>query len=146
MDVTWGSAVYAPGTYLIAEAFDVSLELSTLDVYLMLFDFGVEPLSWAPLSEVYGRLPAVLMPYFVSAVFVFGTAIAKDIQTVLTTRFFGGLFGSAPIPNTSGVPGGLRPSQSRGVAMVCYSIAVVGGPVLGPIVGAVTCESFFGWR
>lgn len=86
------------------------------------------------------------MPYFVSAVSAFGTATAKDIQTVLITRFFGGLFGSAPIPNTGGMLGGLRPSQSRGVAMVCYSMAVVGGPVLGPIVGGVTCESFLGWR
>lgn len=55
MDATWASAVYAPGTYLIAEEFDVSLEFSTLDVSLMLFGFGVGPLSWAPLSEVYGR-------------------------------------------------------------------------------------------
>ncbi|KAJ9636863.1 hypothetical protein H2201_006483 [Coniosporium apollinis] len=102
MGATWASAVYAPGIDLIAEEFDVSLETSTHGVSLMLFGFGIGPLLRAPLSEVYGRRPAVLMPCFVSAIFAFGAATAKDVQTVLITRFFAGLFGSAPITNTGG--------------------------------------------
>ncbi|KAL2062639.1 hypothetical protein VTL71DRAFT_5711 [Oculimacula yallundae] len=45
----------------------------------------------------YGRKPSVLIPYFIAACFSFGTATAKDIQTILITRFFTGFFGAAPV-------------------------------------------------
>jgi len=48
------------------------------------------------------------VPYFIAACFSFGTATAKDIQTVLITRFFAGLFGSAPVTNTGGVLGDIQ--------------------------------------
>jgi len=73
----------------------------------------------------------VLAPYFIAACFAFGTASAKDIQTVLITRFFAGLFGSAPVTNTGGVLGDIWSPEHRGTAIVGYAFAVVGGPTLG---------------
>ena len=122
---------YSPGVRQIAHDFDVSQEVATLGVSLLLFGFGVGPLIWAPLSEVYGRKLAVLVPYAIGICFTFGTATAKDIQTVLITRFFAGFFGSAPVTNTGGVLGDLFAPAQRGVALVGYAMAVVGGPVLG---------------
>lgn len=131
MGATWASAVYSPGVRQIAEDFHVSQEVATLGVSFLLFGFGVGPLIWAPLSEVYGRKLAVLVPYAIGICFTFGTATAKDIQTVLITRFFAGFFGSAPVTNTGGVLGDLFAPAQRGVALVGYAMAVVGGPVLG---------------
>jgi hypothetical protein len=102
MGATWASSVYSPGIIQIAHDFHVGTEVSTLGLAFLLFGFGVGPMLWAPLSEVYGRKIAVLLPYFVAAIFAFGTATAKDIQTVLITRFFAGFFGSAPVTNTGG--------------------------------------------
>jgi MFS family permease len=82
-------------------------------------------------SSRYGRKPAVLIPYFIAGCFSFGTATAKDIQTILITRFFAGLFGSAPVTNTGGVLGDIWAPQQRGAAIVGYAFAVVGGPTLG---------------
>lgn len=73
----------------------------------------------------------MLIPYFIAGCFSFGTATAKDIQTVLLTRFFAGLFGSAPVTNTGGVLGDIWAPQQRGTAIVGYAFAVVGGPTLG---------------
>ena len=42
---------------------------------------------------------------FIAAVFSFATGAAKDIQTIVISRFFAGFFGSAPITNTGGVLG-----------------------------------------
>jgi predicted MFS family arabinose efflux permease len=87
-----------------------------------------------PSSDIhdrYGRKPAVLIPYFVAGCFSFGTATAKDIQTILITRFFAGLFGSAPVTNTGGVLGDIWLPQHRGTAVVGYAFAVIGGPTLG---------------
>lgn len=73
----------------------------------------------------------MLVPLFVGACFSFGSATAKDLQTLMITRFFGAFFASAPVTNTGGVLGDLYEPTWRGVAMAGYAMAVVGGPCLG---------------
>ena len=88
----------------------------------------------------------MLAPYFIAAIFSFGTATAKDLQTIMITRFFAGFFGSAPVTNTGGVLGDIWTAEQRGAAIVGYAMAVVGGPILGPIVGGAVVQSYLGWR
>jgi len=95
---------------------------------------------------LYGRKYAVLLPYFIATCFSFGTAAAKDIQTILITRFFTGFFGSAPVTNTGGVLSDIWAPNQRGNALVGYAMAVVAGPVLGPLVGSVIVSSDLRWR
>jgi hypothetical protein len=109
MSATWASSAYSPGTEQVARQFHVGTQTSTLGTTLFLFGFGLGPLLWAPLSEVYGRKNAVLPPMFVAAMFSFGTGAAKDIQTIMITRFFAGFFASAPVTNTGGVLADLFP-------------------------------------
>lgn len=131
MTATWASSAYSAGTELIAREFGVGTEVATLGTTLFLFGFGIGPLLWAPLSEVYGRRLAVLTPMFVAICFSFGSAAAKDFQTLMLTRFFGAFFASAPVTNTGGVLGDLFDPSWRGIAMAGYAMAVVGGPCLG---------------
>jgi hypothetical protein len=109
MSATWASSAFSPGTDQVAAQFHVGTQVATLGTTLFLFGFGVSlpapgdgffqqkltllqigPLLWAPLSEVYGRKNAVLPPMFVAACFSFATGAAKDIQTIMITRFFAG--------------------------------------------------------
>ncbi|KAI9663140.1 MAG: hypothetical protein M1821_008188 [Bathelium mastoideum] len=146
MGATWASSVYSPGVGQISHDFHVGTEVSELGITLLLFGFGLGPLVWAPLSELYGRKVAVLTPYFLAAIFSFATATAKDIQTVLITRFFAGIFGSAPVTNTGGVLADIWSPEQRAAAIVAYALAVVGGPTLGPIVGSAVVQSYLRWR
>lgn len=146
MGATWASSIYSTGTDQISHEFGVSSEVGTLGTALLLFGLGLGPLVWAPLSEVFGRKPAVLGPYFIAGIMSFGTATAKDLQTVMLTRFFCGFFGSAPVTNTGGVLSDIWTAEERGAAIVGYAMAVVGGPVLGPIVGGAVVQSYLGWR
>lgn len=147
MTATWASSAYSAGTDQLAAEFGVGTEVATLGTTLFLLGFGLGPLLWAPLSEVYGRRPAVLTPMFVAICFSFGTATAKDLQTVMLTRFFGAFFASAPVTNTGGVLGDLFSPAHRGIAMAGYALAVVGGPTLGPIVSAAAVQApGLGWR
>lgn len=146
MGATFASSVYSPAVTPIAKEFHVGTEVSILGIALLLFGFGLGPLIWAPLSEVYGRKPAVLIPYAIAMIFSFSTGAAKDIQTVCITRFFAGLFGSAPVTNTGGVLGDIWAPEQRGTAIVGYAMAVVGGPTIGPIVGGAVVDSYLGWR
>ncbi|RDW76397.1 MFS transporter [Aspergillus mulundensis] len=146
MGATWASAIYSTGAGQVSSEFGIGEEVSTLGTTLLLFGFGLGPLVWAPLSEVYGRKPAVLGPYFIAAIFSFGSATAKDVQTLMLTRFFTGFFGAAPVTNTGGVLSDIWTPEERGAAIVGYAMAVVGGPVLGPIVGGAISQSYLGWR
>lgn len=146
MGATFASSVYSPAVQQVSQEFGVGHEVSTLGLALLLFGFGLGPLLWAPLSEVYGRKPAVLIPSFISAIFAFAGGAAKDIQTIIICRFFQGLFGSAPVTNTGGVLGDIWSAEQRGAAIVGYAMAVVGGPTLGPIVGGAICMSYLRWR
>jgi MFS family permease len=131
MTATYASSAYSAGTKQVAADFGVGEEVAILGTTLFLFGFGIGPLLWAPLSEVYGRRGAVLTPMFVAVCFSFGSATAKDFQTLMLTRFFGAFFASAPVTNTGGVLGDLYTPAWRGIAMAGYAMAVVGGPVLG---------------
>ncbi|RMZ89164.1 hypothetical protein DV736_g3604, partial [Chaetothyriales sp. CBS 134916] len=147
MTATWASATFSAGNEQFSQEFHVDSEVGVLGTTLFLFGFGTGPLLFAPLSEVYGRKSAVLPPMFVSACFSFATATAKDIQTVMICRFFTGFFASAPVTNTGGVLADLFPPTQRGIAIAAYAMAVVIGPVFGPIVGAaMVVNSSLGWR
>lgn len=130
MTATFASSVFSPAISLVAEEFHVGTEVGTLGIALFLFGFGLGPLIWAPLSEVYGRKKAVLIPTFIAMIFAFGGGAAKDIQTICICRFFQGLFGAAPVTNTGGVLGDIWSAEQRGAAIVGYAMAVVGGPTV----------------
>ena len=72
-------------------------------------------------------LPAM----FCLGLFSIGTAVSKNGQSIFITRFFGGIFGSAPVANVSAALGDLWSPKARGTAVVFYAVAVVGGPTLG---------------
>ena len=107
MSASWASSSYSSGTAQVARHFHVGEQVAVLGTSLFLVGFGLGPLLWAPLSEVYGRKAAVLAPMFIGACFSFGSATAKDLQTLMITRFFGAFFSSAPVTNTGGVLGDL---------------------------------------
>lgn len=88
-------------------------------------------------------LPAV----FCLGLFSIGTATSKNAQSVFLTRFFAGVFGSAPVSNVSAALGDIWDAKARGTAVTFYAVAVIGGPTLGPIIGsALLVNPHLGWR
>lgn len=148
MGSTLASSIYSPGAESIREQFGVSPTVSRLGTSLLLFGFATGPLIWAPLSELYGRKPTVLIPFMIAAIFAFSCGASDRIETILIMRYFLGFFASAPVTNTGGVLGDIFSAEQRGVAMVFYAIAVLGGVPLGPILGGalVQTQGASGWR
>ncbi|KAL9118671.1 MAG: hypothetical protein Q9187_004784 [Circinaria calcarea] len=142
----WASAAYSSANSKVADEFYVSPEIALIGTSLLLLGWGFGPLLWAPLSEVYGRKWPVLIPFLISMVMSFGTASAKDIQTVLITRFFTGFFGAAPITCTGGVFVDIWDPSQRGNAIVGYTLAVCSSPALAPVVGGAIIYSGTSWR
>lgn len=89
----------------------------------------------------------MLPPMFFLGVFSIATAVSKNAQSVFITRFFAGIFGSAPVANVSAALGDIWNPKARGTAVVFYAVAVVGGPTLGPVIGsALLVNPHLGWR
>ena len=109
------------------------------------FAFG--PLLWAPISEIWGRRVSMLPALVGLGLFSIGTATSRNAASIFITRFFGGIFGSAPVSNVSAALGDIWSPKERGMAVTFYAVAVVGGPTLGPVIGsALTANKHLGWR
>ena len=61
-------------------------------------------------------------------------------------RFFGGMFGSAPLAIIGGALADFWGPVDRGFALGLFSAATFIGPVAGPIVGGFITQSYLGWR
>ena len=77
-----------------------------------------------------------------------GTATSKNAAAIFITRFLGGVFViRSPSVMCPAALGDIWVPSERGPAVILYSIAVTGGPTLGPIIGAaIVVNPSLGWR
>lgn len=142
-----GSSIIAPAEPVMSSYLGVSQETTVLVVALYVLGFAFGPCAWAPISEVYGRKWSMLPAMFTLGLFSIGSAVSKNAPSLFITRFFGGVFGSAPISNVSAALGDVYEPKARGIAITFYAVMVVGGPILGPVMGsAITVNQSLGWR
>ncbi|RMZ86408.1 hypothetical protein DV736_g6366, partial [Chaetothyriales sp. CBS 134916] len=141
------SSILAPANSVLAQYLGLSEEVVVLQVSLYVLGFCFGPLVWGPMSEVWGRRVSLLPPMVGLALFTIGTAVSKNAASVFITRFFSGIFGSAPVSNVSAALGDMWSKEYRGIAVSLYAVAVVGGPTLGPVIGsALLVDPSLGWR
>ncbi len=104
------------------------------------------PTLWAPFSELQGRRLPLVIAMFGFTLFSIATATAKDLQTILICRFFGGFFGACPLAVVAAVFSDMFDNRTRGIAVTIFSMAVFTGPLLSPFIGGFIVESNLGWR
>ena len=142
-----GSSIISPAEQAISDEFHVSTEVTILMISLYVLGFALGPSCWAPISEVYGRKVSILPPVFILGLFSIGSAVSQSMASLLVTRFFSGVFGSAPISNVAAALGDIYEPKARGTAVTFYAVCVVGGPTIGPVIGAaLTVSKGLGWR
>ncbi|KAF2448197.1 bicyclomycin resistance protein [Karstenula rhodostoma CBS 690.94] len=144
--ITFASSVFSTATQVTAQHFNVSSEVMVLGTSLFVLGFAVGPPIWGPLSELYGRKYPLFFGFFIFAIFQIPVAVAQNLQTIMICRFFGGMFGSAPLGIVAGQLTDFWGALDRGVAMVTFAGATFIGPVAGPIVGGFIVNSHLGWR
>jgi MFS family permease len=96
-----------------------------VSVYVL--GFAVGPLAFAPLSELYGRIPVYHACNVCFVAFTIACALATNLNMLIAFRFLAGVFGSAPLTNGGGSIADLVEQAKRGKAM--------SGFAMGPIVG-----------
>ncbi|QSZ33686.1 hypothetical protein DSL72_005257 [Monilinia vaccinii-corymbosi] len=143
---SWGSSVYAAGAVPIAAEFGVSTTVALLGLTFYICGFATGPLFFGPISELYGRKKPITGACFLFTCFIFAAATAKDLQTLMLSRFFAGVFASCPLTVTGGAFVDMFGNETRGVAIAAFSAMVFIGPFISPVAGAFITESHLGWR
>ena len=143
----FGSSIFSAATLEVAGYFHVSTEVGVLGLSLYVLGFATGPILWAPLSELRGRRLPILISMLGFTLFQAATATGKDLQTVLLSRFFGGLFASCPLAVVAAVFSDMFDNRSRGSAIAIFSLGVFTGPLMAPFIGGFIVENVnLGWR
>ena len=143
----FASSIFSAATQVVAAYFGVSNEVGILGLSLYVLGFATGPILWAPLSELRGRKLPLILSMFGFSIFSLGTAVGKDLQTVLICRFFGGVFGSCPLAVVAAVFSDMFNNRTRGLAITVFSMTVFTGPLLAPFIGGFTImNANLGWR
>lgn len=126
---TFASSVFSTNTRAVAQHFHVGTEVSVLASSLYLCGYGVGPSIFAPMSELKGRKLPYLIGVFGFSVFATASATCKDIQTLMISRFFMAVFGSAPVALTASVYADMFDKEARGTALTVFATLIFLGPV-----------------
>ncbi len=143
---TFASSIFSAASTAVGEEFKVGREVVTLGTSLFVLGYAVGPMVFAPLSELYGRRLPVIVGAFGFSIFNTAVAVSKDYQTLVISRFFSGLFGSAPLALTGAVFADMFNNKERGLAIAAFSATLMNGPFCGPMVGGFLTKSYLGWR
>ncbi|KAJ5980700.1 Major facilitator superfamily domain general substrate transporter [Penicillium waksmanii] len=143
---TFDSAIFSSSSQNVSKHFDVGLEVSVLSSSLYIVGYASGPLIWAPLSELKGRRPGIVVAMLGFGIFNTAVAVSKDIQTLMICRFFCGIFGSSPLAVVAAVFSDIFNNRTRGVAIACFSGTVFLGPLIAPFIGGFINMSYLGWR
>ena len=79
---------------------------------------------------MYGRQLLFFVSFAGFTFFNAGGAGSQNIETLILTRFFAGVFGSSPLTNAGGVIADMFPAAERGLALSVFATA----PFMGPTV------------
>ena len=145
-NATFTSSIYSTANSVISPQFHVSDEVGTLGLSLYVLGFATGPILWAPFSELSGRRLPVLISMFGFTLFQFAVATAKDLQTIMLCRFFGGFFGACPIAVVAAVFSDIFDNRIRGLAITLFTMTVFTGPLFASTVGGFIVQSSLGWR
>ncbi|KAI9924030.1 hypothetical protein MW887_007488 [Aspergillus wentii] len=143
---TFTSSIYSAANSVVSSEFNVSTEVGTLGMSLYVLGFACGPTIFSPLSELQGRRLPILIGMFGFTVFQFGVATAKDLQTLIICRFFGGFFGACPMAVVAAVFSDIYDNRVRGLAITLFTMTVFTGPLFAPFIGGFIVESYLGWR
>ncbi|KAI9689945.1 MAG: hypothetical protein M1822_009827 [Bathelium mastoideum] len=143
--VQLATVICAPLVPQILKDFN-SANFSYSTILVSIWELGevVGPLGYAPLSEVFGRLPVYHVANVLFVTFAVCCATATSTHTLVAFRFLNGM-SVASITLNPVIVGDLFVKEQRGAAMSVMGLAPMLGPVLGPIIGGYLGQDA-GWR
>lgn len=129
------STMYTSGANGMRETFHSSETVVLLGLTTNLFGLAIGGVVLSSLSEMYGRRPVYLVTVLLFGVFVLPVALARNVETILISRFISGFFGGVMISSGPGSVVDVTDEEYRALALSCWSLGSMNGPVLGMCLG-----------
>jgi multidrug resistance protein len=138
--------MFAPGIPLVMSEFESNNDdLASFVVSVYLLGYASGPLVIAPLSELYGRLPVYHINTALFILWNVGCAQSTSLSMLIAFRFLTGLAGACPLTIGAGSIADCFRQEERGRVMAMYTLPVLLGPSIGPVVGGYLSD-YLGWR
>lgn len=135
--VSLASSLFGPASPLLAEQFDVSETVMQLGVSLFVAGFSAGPILWGPLAQMIGSKIPMIIGSLGCGLMHIPLGLARDVPTILVSRFLAGAFGSAILAIGAGtVAGPFTSSIDRASALAASSTVINIGSVFGPIIAS----------
>ena len=126
------SSVFAPGVPELMQEFNSTNDiLGSFVVTIYVLGLATGPIFFAPLSELYGRLPVQHAGNIGFLIWTIACAVATDLNMLIGFRLLQGIFAAVPLTNAGGVIADTVRQEERGFALSMYTFALLGGPVIG---------------
>jgi multidrug resistance protein len=111
--------------------------LTQMMLSIFILAYGIGPFILSPMSELYGRTPVLQLSNLVFLVFTIACGFAANGSQMLAFRFFAGLGGSAATSVGGGTIGDCFDADTRGKAVMMYTVGPLVAPAVGPVLGGL---------
>lgn len=138
------TAAINPAYALLAEEFGISTVRASYQTTVCIALNGIAPWLWIPLSNKYGRRPVYLGTTFLGFISALGCSYTQSFGQLIVARVFNGLFPVAFALGAATITDMFFYDQ-RGKAMGFFTVTMVNGSHLAPIVGGLLGH-YCGWR
>lgn len=143
-------AAYSAGAYALASGplqreWDLSSTQFNAGITLFVTGFAFAPMILAPVSEAYGRYWVLAGSGVVFLAGTLGCALTDSYGAMLVSRLITGSGASVFATLTGGVVSDVFSKEERNTPMSCFSLAIMVGTGLGPLVSGITVDRL-GWR
>lgn len=142
----YNSAAMSPILSDVESSYGVSYKCAALTTCLYILGIGFGPLIFAPMSEVYGRKVATLLPFFLAGCFSLAATCSYNYYSLIFFRFLCGVCSASPIVVGGGMLADIWEPDVRSSYMVIYSNFVTLGPCLSPLIGGILLHASKNWR
>ncbi|KAF4120392.1 Major Facilitator Superfamily [Geosmithia morbida] len=131
---------YSPPSAIMAEDLHTTHTVSLVGITTFCMGFGLAPMVLAPVSEIWGRYPVLVMAEIISVIFLVACAVMNNIVGMLISRFMVGAGVSVFSSVVGGIMADLWHKEERNTPMALFSGSVLMGTGAGPLVAAAIVD------
>lgn len=137
--------MYLPAMQMMANDLDTPIHYVELSVSGFLFGFAIGQIMGGPLSDRWGRKPAVALGLCIFAIASFALIWVETIESLLALRVVQAIGGGIAVVNSSAVVRDLYSGKDMARILSMIAMVMMTAPLLAPMIGAL-CATLGGWR
>lgn len=115
--ISFASSSFGPCESYISTEYGISDEMAKLCVALFIAGYAVGPLVFAPMAEIVGNVPPLVIALIGCAIFQVPLGLAQNAVTIFVSSFFAGVIGSAALAVGSGILADIFGPVTRGAGV-----------------------------